>query len=320
MKTIRFLSELKLEDFGRAGGKGARLAETKKIKLPVPDGFVVLMSAFNQFMEKNGISKRLEEVLTSVDYTDSYSLREISDDLTRRMMEGELPELLTEGIMVSFDKLQTEFVAVRGSGPIQTHEDVAWAGQLENFLNIRKENLLETLKKCWISMVTPRALAYRFEHHLQEQKPSMAVVIQKMIQSEVSGIAFSVHPVNNTSNQMLIEAAFGLGNAVVSGEVNPDSYIVEKGNFAIIDKSICMQEKELVYIEGKNEWRKLDDERKGLQKLEDRHIRQLAEMVVRIEDHFEIPVDVEWAFQNGKLFILQTRPITSLVENHLITS
>ena len=170
-------------------------------------------------------------------------------------------------------------MAVRSSATAEDSASAAWAGQLESYLNTTEETLLESVKKCWASLFTPRAIFYRFEKELHKQKISVAVVVQKMVESEVSGIAFSVHPVTENRNQLIIEAGLGLGEAIVSGQITPDSYVVEKEPRRIIDKNIEVQKRGL-YRSGENgnEWREISKERGEKQVLSDEEILKLSNM------------------------------------------
>ncbi|NCA94291.1 MAG: hypothetical protein EOM84_03875, partial [Sphingobacteriia bacterium] len=189
----------------------------------------------------------------------------------------------------------------------------AWAGQLESYLNVTEKDVLEKVKKCWSSLFTARAIFYRFEKDLQLTKISVAVVVQKMINSEKSGIAFTVHPVTEDRNQMIIEAGYGLGEAIVSGSVTPDSYVISKEPYKIVDLNIGYQDKALFRSkEGENEWIDLSEEKAKSQVLSEEEIYKLGEIILEIENHYGFPCDIEWAFEKGNFYIVQSRPITTL--------
>ena len=163
-----------------------------------------------------------------------------------------MPKDIGTAIQKEYKKLDAEYVAVRSSATAEDSASAAWAGQLDSFLNTTEKDLLKNIQKCWASLFTPRAIFYRYEKGLHKQKISVAVVVQKMVESEVSGIAFSVHPVTEDRNQLIIEAGFGLGEAIVSGQITPDSYVVEKEPRRIIDKNVSEQECELLpSVEGR---------------------------------------------------------------------
>src|SRR3989338_8342351 len=169
-----------------------------------------------------------------------------------------MPEDIGKEIMEQFKKLGAKYVAVRSSATAEDSGEAAWAGQLDSFLNTTEKDVLDKVKHCWASLFTPRAIFYRFEKDLHKTKISVAVVVQKMVNSEKSGIAFSVHPVTQDYNQLIIEGGLGLGEAIVSGSVTPDSYIVEKEPRRLIEKNVSEQGKGLYRKEGGgNEWKEL---------------------------------------------------------------
>jgi len=254
MRYIFNFNETGEKDTAIAGGKGVSLGEMVRAGLPVPPGFVVLATAYEKFLK-----------------------------------EKKIPEDVAEEIKKAFKKLGAKHVAVRSSATAEDSKNAAWAGQLESYLNTTEKDLLKNVRGCWESLSSPRAKFYRAEQGLTKKKISVAVVVQKMIESEISGVAFSVHPVTENRNQMIIEAVFGLGNKLVSGKVTPDSYVIEKKGFKLVDVK-----------------------KEGKQKLSEKQVKELAKLIIKIEKHFGFPVDVEWAFSKGKFYIVQSRPITTL--------
>jgi len=206
-----------------------------------------------------------------------------------------------------------KLVAVRSSATAEDSSTASWAGELDTYLNTTEKNLIGRVKDCWSSLFTARAIFYRFEKGLRNSKVSVAVVIQEMVQSEISGIAFTVHPVTKNKNQMIIEAGFGLGEAIVSGQITPDSYVIDKRDFSILDINIAEQQKMLVRKTGAgNVWKNVHCQKTECQKLSGQQIIQLAKICSGIEKHYGKPEDIEWAFAGGKFFITQSRPITTL--------
>jgi len=227
-----------------------------------------------------------------------------------------MPEDIGSEILEAFDQLGAQFVAVRSSATAEDSEIASWAGELETYLNTTREHVVEKVKHCWSSLFTPRAIFYRFEKGLHDQDVSVAVVIQKMIDSEVSGVAFTVHPVTEDKNQMIIEAGLGLGEALVSGQITPDSYVIDKADMMIMDINVGHQNKKLIKStnadsDDQNEWVELSDEGTK-QKLTGKDIIELAELCKKIEDHYEFPCDIEWAYEGGAFYVTQSRPITTL--------
>src|SRR3989344_2857713 len=250
MKWTKLFSEISKSDVGIAGGKGASLGEMTQAGIPVPPGFVVLSRAFQHFLEKTDLNIEIDAILKTVHADAMHTVENASEKIRELILAKEIPEDIAKEVEENFKNLRAEFVAVRSSATAEDSASAAWAGQLDTFLNTTHITLLENVRHCWASLFTPRAIFYRFEMfgkaspqtdadgtqtYAESGKISVAVVVQKMINSESSGVAFSVHPVTEDRNQMIIEAAFGLGEAVVSGHITPDSYVVTKEPRSIID-------------------------------------------------------------------------------------
>jgi phosphoenolpyruvate synthase/pyruvate phosphate dikinase len=217
---------------------------------------------------------------------------------------------LEEQILRAFDTLQSPWVAVRSSGVNEDGTVAAWAGQLDTFLNVDRAHLLKSVQNCQKSAHSDRAMAYAKLQHLSAG--TVAVVVQQMVQSEVSGVAFSIHPVIQNPNQLVIEAAYGLGEAVVSGEVTPDTYTLAKQSGKIIEKHLTLQTKQLVQRpDGTTTWQPIKGHGSE-QKLPHAQLAELVKNVRKLETFFGFPVDIEWCFAHSQLYILQSRPITAL--------
>lgn len=328
---VKPFKDISKDDVSVAGGKGASLGEMTKAGIPVPTGFVVLVSAFERFLEEADVNVEIDSILHAVDHKEMHTVEHASEKIQALILAEEIPKDIASGIKREFKKLGAKFVAVRSSATAEDSASAAWAGQLDSFLNATEKDLLENVQRCWASLFTPRALFYRFEKGLHEQNIGVAVVVQKMVESEVSGIAFSVHPVTEDRNQMIIEAGFGLGEATVSGQITPDSYVVEKQPRRILDKNISEQERGLFRsssspqlrggaespkqrggVRESNEWRSIPEEKRKKRKLSDKQILELSELILKIENHYGFPCDIEWAFAVGKFYVLQSRPITTL--------
>ena len=314
MELTRNFTKLTMGDVDLAGGKGASLGEMTKAGIPIPPGYVVLSTAFERFIEETGITANIDAALHEVNHQDVNSVENASAEIQAMVLSQEMPADIKEEVMKDFKELKAEFVAVRSSATAEDSSSAAWAGQLDTFLNTTEKELLENVKKCWASLFTPRAIFYRFEKDLHKHKISVAVVVQKMVQSEIAGIAFSVHPVTQDYNQMIIEAGYGLGEAVVSGQITPDSYVIEKKEMFLLDVNVAEQEKGM-FIKGKegdNEWIDIAADKKAAQKLSGEQIIELAKIILGIEEHYKFPCDIEWALEGGKFYITQSRPITTL--------
>ena len=313
MKYVRGFETINKNNVSLAGGKGASLGEMTQTGIPVPEGFVILADAFEYFLEKTDLNVEIDAALDEVDIEEVHTVEEASEKINAMILDKKIPIEIAKEIIEEFRKLNVKFVAVRSSATSEDSSTAAWAGQLETYLNTTKKNLLENVKKCWASLFTPRAIFYRFEQKLDGKKISVAVVVQKMIESEESGVAFSVHPVTQDKNQIIIEGGYGLGEAIVSGQITPDSYVIDKENWKILDKNVNVQLKGLYRAEkGGNEWKEIPEEKAKRQVLSDKEIIELAKLIVKIEKHYGFPVDVEWAKEKEKFYITQSRPITTL--------
>ena len=305
--------DISSKDVEIAGGKGASLGEMTQAGIPVPPGFVILSTTFDEFIKESDLVQEIDAIIDSVNHKDINSVEVASEKIQALIKNAEMPDKIVSEIKAKFKDLNTEFVAVRSSATAEDGADNAWAGQLDSFLNTKEVNLLEKVQHCWASLFTPRAIFYRFEKGLHTTKISVAVVVQKMVNSEVSGIAFSVHPVTEDRNQMIIEAGFGLGEAIVSGSVTPDSYVIEKEPRRIIDINVSSQTRALYRVEtGGNEWIDIPESRASSQVLSKSQILEFADMITKIENHYGFPCDIEWALEKGRFYILQSRPITTL--------
>ncbi len=336
MSYIKFFKDITKKDVAIAGGKGTSLGEMTKAKIPVPPGFVVLASAFDRFLEETQLKGEIAARLAEVKPEDTNSVDKASNVIRDAIHDRLMPEDLQKEILQAFDELSSEqkdsrfrgndslcLVAVRSSATAEDSAVASWAGELETYLNSTRDNVGERVKLCWSSLFTPRAIFYRHEKKLIDHYVSVAVVVQKMIQSEISGIAFTVHPVTEDPNQMIIEAGYGLGEAIVSGQITPDSYIVSKSEMSITDINIGHQTRKLIKKQTGDKKGKDDEENKSnewidlgaegeRQKLTGKQIMEVAKVCQQIEDHYKFPCDIEWAMESGKIYITQSRPITTL--------
>jgi len=313
MELLRNFEHISKNDVAMAGGKGASLGEMTQAGIPVPPGFVILASAFEKFLEETNVHVEIDSALHSVNPQEMHTVDKASGKIKARILAAEIPKDIADEIQKFFKKLASKYVAVRSSATAEDSASAAWAGQLESYLNTTEENLLENVRKCWASFFTPRAVFYRSEKELRKQKISIAVVVQKMVESEKSGIAFSVHPVTQDRNQLIIEAGFGLGEAIVSGQITPESYVVEKQPRRVIDKNVHVQNKGLYHREkGGNEWRDIPKEQGEKQVLSHEETLELSEIILHIENHYGFPCDIEWAAEQRKFYIVQSRPTITL--------
>lgn len=299
-------------DVAEAGGKGASLGEMMRNGIPVPSGFVISASAFREFLQTAGLEPMIASILQETDPRQPIALEDASRRIRTAMGNMDIPAPLRNEILAGYKRLDAARVAIRSSATAEDGASAAWAGQLETYLHTDEAHLLENIKKCWTSLYTPRAIFYRLQNGLREDAIAVAVVLQRMIESDVSGVAFSVHPVTQNPNHILIEAGFGLGEAIVSGSISPDSYTVRKDDADMESIRIQEQTRGLFATGDGYGWKDIPAGEGKQQKLPSADIVRLAGIVERIERHFGFPVDVEWAKEGDDFFITQSRPITTL--------
>ncbi|MFC7081143.1 phosphoenolpyruvate synthase [Halorussus caseinilyticus] len=312
--AVLWLDEITADDLELVGGKGASLGELTGAGLPVPSGFVVSAGTYRSFIEETGIAEELFEAV-DVDTEDSAALAEAQSRAKELVLETEMPEDIRQEILDSYDDLEDgeAFVAVRSSATAEDLPDASFAGQQETFLNVTREDLVDRVKRCWASLFTQRAIYYRQEKGFAHDKVDIAVVVQRMVDAEKSGVMFTSHPSTGAS-KIIIEAAWGLGEAVVSGSVSPDNYVVNRETGAveeltIADKKTMMEKDDET---GETVEREVEDDRREAQVLDETDISRLVELGERVEDHYDTPQDVEWAIVDGEVFMLQSRPITTI--------
>ncbi len=311
---VRHFSKLSKGDVAIAGGKGASLGEMYNAGIAVPPGFVVITPAFDKFIELNSLDEKIKAALFEVDPKSPASVESASEIIRGLIEEGDVPPDVEQAIVHEFGQMATQYVAVRSSATAEDASNASWAGELESYTNVTEEDLIEKVQKCWSSLFTPRAIFYRFEKGLQHQRVSVGVVVQKMVDSNTSGVAFSVNPVSKNYNQIIIEGGWGLGESVVAGIITPDSYLVNKGEEFIEDITVNSQETMITKVKGVSTTVEVPGNLRECQKLKGAQVIELAKMVKRIEKHYGFPVDIEWAYDKGdnKLYIVQSRPITTL--------
>jgi len=320
LKVITWFNEVTKNDIPLVGGKGANLGEMVHARLPVPQGFIVTADAYFKFLETTGLIDEIRRHLEALDIDDNKKLQEKSDLIKNRISSSPMPSDIASEIKRAYRKLGEGLVAVRSSATAEDLPEASFAGQQSTFLNVQGENeVIAAVQGCWASLFEPRAIFYRHQQGFDRFKVGIAVPVQRMVQSEVSGVMFTVEPLTNDRTKIFIEAVYGLGEAIVSGAVTPDQYLLDKEEFKIIDKKIRKQEWQLVR-NPKASPSKLEanikiaapESEQTMQKLGDEDIVALAKLGKMIEELYQFPQDIEWAKQNRELFIVQTRPVTTL--------
>lgn len=296
-----------------AGGKGANLGEMTAVGFPVPSGFVLTTRAYDAFVQAHGLQQQIVDLARTVSADDPQSSEVASEKIKQLFLAAEMPADIAEVVMAANDKLGETAVAVRSSATAEDLIDASFAGQQETYLNVQgKDALLEAVKKCWASLWTARAITYRLKQEIAPDDVSLAVVVQKQIASEVSGVAFSLNPNNNDYDEAVINSNFGLGESIVSGLVTPDNFVVSKVTGKIIEKQLANKEYVLISkADGGMEEITLADPKQA--SLTDAQVIALTKLVTNVEAHYNLPMDIEWAYADGELYLLQARPITTYV-------
>jgi pyruvate, water dikinase len=322
MKNVVSFKEINKDSVGIAGGKGANLGEMTAAGLPVPPGFATTSEAYFYFIKTNHIDDVIRSATAGLDVRDTKKLNEAAEKIKRAILEAPIPREISDDIVKSYNNLcgvtiptdaQEIYVAVRSSATAEDLPEASFAGQQETYLNIKgAENVVNAVRMCWASLFGSRAVFYRQEQGYDHLKVGLSAVVQKMVQSERSGVMFSVDPISQDTSKIIIEAAYGLGEVVVSGSVTPDRYIVRKSDLTILEKDIARQEWMLIKLDKTNEKVNIKEEFKEKQKLTDDEIIDLARLGRTVEEHYAKPQDMEWAYSEGELFLVQSRPITTL--------
>jgi len=324
VQTIAWFRELGKDSIPIAGGKGANLGEMFKSGFPVPPGFVVTAQAYFEFIRSAGIAGEIVRKIDAIDVENTEQLQDTSQEIRELIIEAPMDRKLKDDIRKSYLALDEKkilnlstpqecFVAVRSSATAEDLPEASFAGQQETFLNIRGANeVVDAVKRCWASLFTARAVYYRKKQGFSTEKVGIAVVVQKMVNSSASGIMFTADPSTGDLGKIMIEAVYGLGEAIVSGSITPDTYVVSKEGLKIEDKKIVKQEwllkrgmqgssKDVVSLDLQSE-----------QKITDKEIAELARLGQMSENHYGKPQDMEFAIEKGKIYIVQTRPITTI--------
>ncbi|OGO01512.1 MAG: phosphoenolpyruvate synthase [Chloroflexi bacterium RBG_13_53_26] len=318
LKVIAWFEEIGKADIPIAGGKGANLGELTRAQVPVPPGFVVTADAYFSFLKEERLTDRIRHRLRYLDPRDSRMLQEVAFEIRQMISLAPMPPYMAEEIKQAYQRMQQGLVAVRSSATAEDLPEASFAGQQSTYLNVQGESdVVAAVQNCWASLYEARAIFYRNEHGFDHLKIGIAVVVQRMVQSEVSGVVFTAEPLSSDNDKIIIEAAYGLGEAVVSGELTPDMYLLDKEPLSLLERRIAAQDWQLVRNPHSEDRRHnikvaIPAAKQNEQKLSDGDILALARVAKTIEDLYKCPQDIEWAKEGGKIYIVQARPITTL--------
>ena len=313
-KYVLWFHEIDKDDVDRVGGKGANLGEMTKAGFPVPGGFVVTSSAYRHMIEINQLEDRIKVILKDLDVENSSALNRASRQVQDLIDKSPFPKEIEEPVFKAYDKLGgNPWVAVRSSATAEDLPQASFAGQQETYLNVRGDaSLLVHIRKAWASLFEPRAIYYRVQQKFDHFKVALAVPVQRMVQSDISGIMFTINPVTNDKSRIIVEAIWGLGEKIVQGAITPDHYEVDKTTLKLVENRTIKQTIEMVRSGEGNIDRKVPKSRQEKRKLTDKQAIEVATLGKKLQQHYFFPQDIEWAIENGKLFVVQTRPITTV--------
>lgn len=297
---------------GTAGGKGVNLMRLARAGFPVPRGFIIATMAYRDYVNTNALDEKIVTTLAHGSADNLAGLETAASRIRQAFHAGTMPAELAREIVAAYHRLGQCAVAVRSSATTEDLPAVSSAGQHETYLNLSGENnLMRAVVSCWSSLWTPRAIGYRARHHLSPDRVALAVIVQTMAPGEASGVMFTANPLTGARDEIVIEATVGLGEAIVSGQVDPDNYIVDIARKTITTKTLGAK---AFAIRGKAGGGTVtqDENVAQQQALPDAQIIELAKLGKQVADGFGAPQDIEWTWAGGRLFLLQTRPITTL--------
>ncbi|MBI5332399.1 MAG: phosphoenolpyruvate synthase [Candidatus Aenigmarchaeota archaeon] len=318
MKYIKFFSEIGMKDVSAVGGKNASLGELLKAGLPVPDGFAVTAEGYSYFILHNKLDEKIKDVLKrkgkGID-----QLQDAGSEIRRLIKNGSFPKELRKEIAEACNKLSagkqlqsnSSFrVAIRSSATTEDSADASFAGQQESYVNVSGSEVLNRIRECFASLFTDRAISYREDKGFDHLKVLLSVGVQKMIYSDASGVMFTIEPNSGHSGFIKIDSSWGLGDYIVQGKTDPDSYLVHKATMTIIEKKLGLKKKMEISAKEGVKGKEVSAGKQVEFALSEKEVTELAKYGIMIEKHYKKPMDIEWAKEKGKIFILQARPET----------
>jgi pyruvate,water dikinase len=322
MPTLVIPFEAPGASLARAGGKGQNLASLAQAGFPVPPGYIITTAAYRDFVQSNQLQGRILERVHAIRPDDPADLEAAAGEIRALFASRDFPAVDAQSILASYEGLtaitqpgnaaHAAAVAVRSSATAKDLPGLSFAGQQETYLNVvGPQAVLAAVRDCWASLWTARAIAYRARSGIAPEDVALAVVVQQMIEAEASGVLFTANPLTGHRRQMVIDAAFGLGEAIVSGQVEPDHYVVDAATGAIVERKLGAKALAIVPRSGggTEHVQRVDDKRAALP---DDAVTALVRLAARVAEHFRVPQDIEWAWAGGRMYLLQARPITSL--------
>ena len=307
--------DLKVEEIG---GKALNLAKMSQAGFNIPPAFVVSVYAYESFINKD-LEDKISEILDSVDFNQEDSVSKGCAAIKELIKEMKLPSSLYSEVTAKINSLPQGYYAVRSSAVSEDLEDASFAGQLDSFLNTKKEDILDRIVDCWASYWNDRAVKYRHDSSIPHQDTGIAVLVQKMVDADISGVTFTANPMDGTSN-LVIESTWGLGEAIASGMVTPDTFVLDREGH-LLEKEIKNKAQGYFLKDGENTLLSIEENYQEKSSLNEKILQELLQLGIRLEEFFGTPQDVEWALECDKdIYILQSRPVTTLTESSILMS
>ncbi|MBO7351425.1 MAG: PEP/pyruvate-binding domain-containing protein, partial [Candidatus Methanomethylophilaceae archaeon] len=297
-------------DISLVGGKGINIAKMISNGFSVPPALSVTVDAYEMFLDITGLREKISNILDNTDFDNEESLERSSEDIRNLFFTAELPEEEIDILKKNFFNLEGEYFAVRSSAVAEDLADASFAGQQDTYLNVRKHDIIEKVLTCWASYWNARAMKYRHDTSKNHLEQGMAVVVQKMVKSDISGVMFTSDPVTGEENTV-IEASWGLGESIVSGLVSPDRYVVSRKG-EVLKAVIKEKNQGFFLVDGENKLVDIEPDKVSARCADDATLKLIAAEGDKLRDHFGCPQDIEWAVEAGKVYILQSRAITTL--------
>lgn len=317
--SLLWFKDIHFDDVNIVGGKGANLGEMYNLGIPVPNGYCVTAEAYFKFIEANKLKPKIKAILDTMDVDDPEQLSDSSAKIRKLIKDSPLPSDIALEIMTAYKKLcgfaglKDIPVAVRTSATAEDSADASFAGQGDTFLNVIGEsNVVAKVRACWASLFTSRSIFYQRKKHYDHFKIGVAVPVQKMVQSEISGIAFTLNPVTNNKNEIVVETIWGLGEYIVQGIVTPDQYLIDKSNWDIKYQNHVTQTVQLTRFEDGNKKLSVPKYKQNKSKITDSMAIKVAKLSQKLHNHYGKAQDIEFAIEKNKLYFVQTRPITTV--------
>jgi pyruvate,water dikinase len=317
MSMVKFFNEVKEPKVSELGGKGYSLAVLINNGFNVPKGFVIVSDVFFRYLKQNSLIDKIEKFISEIN---EGNFQEKSKEIRNLILSGkmpekiilEIPEEITLEIKENLNKLNVQYISIRSSAVSEDSLKASFAGLHDTFLNVKTnlDAVLENMKKCWASLFNERAVIYRIKKGIPHLE-GIAIVIQEMIPAEISGITFTVHPIDKKS--LLVEASYGIGDMIVSGKTEPDDYILNRETLQITEKKIGRKEKMSIVESGKSKVVDVEKELAEKQVLSNDRVIEIAKTCLKVEKIFNYPQDIEWCLSNNKLWLLQSRAITGVI-------